>query len=188
MSRRDDSVELMTYPISVLTHGPLPSRRRTYHRGYVPEPVSRVLVFVLIGKFSLVITFGWRVGIGVTWEAAWIFIQWPSVMLRRHASTMLSGVGPQQVSFVFFIHLEGIPCLRHSPFNLLSFNPYELFALGMKQLMELLAKCYSPEMGLRCRPCCFSQNNSGASSSAVQVLCMRTAHRNLLDNTLSSFS
>ena len=108
-------------------------------------------------------------------------------MLRRHASTMLSGVGPQRVSFVFFIHLEGIPCLRHSPFILLSFNIYELFALGMEQLMELLANCYSPELGLRCRPCCFSQNNSGASPSAVQVLSMRTAHMNLLDNTLSSF-
>jgi len=49
----------------------------------------------------------------------------------------------------------------------------------MEQLMELLANCYSPELGLRCRPCCFSQNNSGASPLAVQVLTMRTAHMNL---------
>ena len=68
-----------------------------------------------------------------------------------------------------------------------SFHFYELFAFGMEQLMELLANCYSLELGLRCRPCCFSQNNSGASPSAVQVLRMRTAHMNLLDNTLSSF-
>ena len=54
MKRRDDSVGFMTCHASVHSLRPSPSRRRAYHCGYVPEPVSRVLVFVLIDLFIFV--------------------------------------------------------------------------------------------------------------------------------------
>ena len=89
-------------------------------------------------------------------EADRIFIQPPSIEPRRHASTMMSGVGPQQVTFHYFftsredLAYDTVLSFFHS------FHFYELFAFGMEQLMEQFANHYSPELGLRCRPCCFS--------------------------------
>ena len=186
MNRRDDSVGFMTCHISVHSLRPSPSRRRAYHRGCVPEPVSRVLVFVLIDYlliFSFCMTCWHRHGLRGS--------------LNLHSVAISHATSPCVDYAVWCRTSTGVFCSFYSPrgntlpttqsLHSTLCSIYELFALGMEQLRELLANCYSPELGLRCRPCCFSQNNSGASPSAVQVLSMRTAHMNLFDNTLSSF-